>query len=158
MHIDHSIANITVADSLTDALNSLRRDVVILSGLDTWESPIYTSEAVFLAKFMRVENIDCSYLHATEEREFEAKYSAEHEAITNVVLAILNSDVLSAVVRCLETLIHRSRIPALRIQFIYRKSADGDEFTCLQAEGNADSVIKAVREVVCNVQSEQGEK
>jgi len=158
MPIDDSIASTVVSNSLAGALSRLRYDAVILSGLDTWDSSVYPGETVFLAKFMRIEDINCGYLHPTGEREFQAKFSAEVEAIANLVLAILNSDVLPAVVRCLTKIIDQLRIPALRIEIIYRKFAEGEEFTCLRAEGNADSVLHALREVTDHVHSKQAEK
>lgn len=158
MSIDHSTTSVTLPSRLVDVLGGLQHDAVILPGLDTWDSPVYPSESVFLSKFMRIEKIDCGYLHATGERQFEEKFSAELEAVANVVLAVLNSDILPAVVRCLTTIIRRLRVPALRVQFIYRKSAEGDEFTCLRAEGNADSVIQALREIADRAYREQDEK
>ncbi len=156
MPIDDRITSTTVPGGLADLLSSFRHDAVILPGLDTWDSPVYAGDSVFLAKFMRIENIDCGYLHATSERQFQEKFSAELEAVANVVLAVLNSDVLPAVIRCLTTIVRQLRVPVLRVEFIYRKSAEDDEFTCLRAEGNADAVIQAVREVADRAHSQQG--
>lgn len=158
MAIERPSASVTVPNSLADALSRCRHDVVILSAFETWDSPVYAGESIFLAKFLRNENIDCDYLHTTSERQYEEKFSAEIEAVINLVLAILNSEALPAVVRSLATIIHRIGVPELRIQFIYRKSAEGDELTCLRAEGSADSVIQALREVANNIHSRRDEK
>lgn len=157
MPSNDSASGATVPSELVDLLGGLQLDAVVLPPLNTWDSPVYDHAATFLAKLMRSHEVDCGFLHASGERQFEAKYSAEFEAVANLTLAILNSDVLSTVLRCLEALIGRSQARALRVQLILRKSANGDEFTSLVAEGDAASVIQALREIVHRPNSEQGE-
>ncbi len=145
--------DVALSTPLTDALNSVNGDIVVIPSMGAWETPIYPDATVFFLKHFRLEGIEASFLHEENVRQFQAYRSADLGPIAEIVLAVLNADALPKILDVLQSILQQKRIRSLRLEIIAAQSSDGQTYSSFKAEGDASSVNEALREYgrqVCN--------
>lgn len=101
---------------------------------------IYGEATVFLAKELRAEGVDVTYLDPSEDRLFEVKKSALTEALVTIALGITSTAGWEA----MKALLRRNRADDSAMEITYTELASSGHGQAWTVRGQGKDVIEAI--------------